>query len=80
MKTKLELYQAVQACVEQTLDAKPPEANKVFDALIKPLGLAPADVDGSSQLVYSRRRWLLHLREEPLTETAAPKPAAKPAK
>lgn len=77
MKTKLELYLAVQTCAEKTLDAKPAIADKAFTDFVKPLNLAPDDAMFAGQLFASRRQRMLQLRDEPLIEVPKPADAKK---
>ena len=68
MKTKLDLYLAISALAEKTLDAKPAAADKALDATLEPLKLAPDDAMFARQLFASRRQRMLQLRDEPLTK------------
>lgn len=66
MKTKLDLYLAVQSAAAETLDAKPAEADKRIDGLLTPLNLAPEERNKFSQLFYSRRQTMTELKGQAL--------------
>ena len=68
MKTKLELYQAVQTLAITTLDQKAPQAEKAIDGLLNPLKLAPDDRNRFGQLFHSRRGAMLELKDQPLVK------------
>lgn len=66
MKTKLELYLAVQAAAVETLSAKPKEVDAKITELLAPLNLVPDERNKFSQLYYSRRQAMLELKDQPL--------------
>ncbi|TXH10005.1 MAG: hypothetical protein E6R03_16000 [Hyphomicrobiaceae bacterium] len=71
MKTKLDLYLAVQRLSESTLAKSHVDAEKELVALLKPLNLVDHDQTRFSQQFFSRRHTMLELKNQPL-ETAAP--------
>lgn len=66
MKTKLDLYLAVQTAAAETLELKPKEADAKIAGLLKPLSLPPEDHQQFSTLFYSRRQRMLELKDQPL--------------
>lgn len=68
MKTKLDLYLAVQDAAQSALDLKPKEAEAKLESVLKPLNLAPDDRAFATQLYHSRRQRMLDLKSQELTK------------
>jgi hypothetical protein len=73
MKTKLDLYLAVQNLAHATLGKSHPDAEKEINGLLTPLNLSAADHMRFGQQFYSRRQAMLDLKDQPLV---APLPKA----
>lgn len=76
MKTKLDLYLAVQAAAEQALDLPPAKIEAKLESVLKPLNLTRDNTAFARQLFQSRYGRMLQLRREPLDPEPKLKPAA----